>query len=71
MATITLLPEDILDILLYAAKTRTLSARDYCELALASSDEFLEDEYKKSVVRLLRSVRRGLVKVVTDLELVA
>jgi hypothetical protein len=67
MFLVQLLPGAISEMLASVTDTGYLTLADRYGLMAAVLDESLEDEYKLSINRLLRSVLKGRVKIVNEL----
>ncbi|MGL5059111.1 MAG: hypothetical protein ACRC62_03935 [Microcoleus sp.] len=67
MLAVQLLPGAISEILASVTDTGTLTLADRYGLMAAVLDESLEEEDRHSVNRLLRSVIKGKVKIVTEI----
>lgn len=69
MLKLQLLPGAMSEILASAAETGVLTVADRYGLMAAIMDEKLNEEDRDSLNRLLRSVQKGRVKVVSDISL--
>ena len=67
MFLVQLIPGAISEMLASVTDTGCLTLADRYGLMAAVLDESLEDEYKLSINRLLRSVLKGRVKIVNEL----
>ena len=66
MPEIKLLPGAVNEIIASVTDNRCLTQADRYGLLAALLDESLDEEERRSIDRLLRSVRRGRVKVVDE-----
>lgn len=67
MSPVNLLPGAVSEILVSVSDTGVLTLADRYGLLAATLDEYLDEEDRSSVNRLLRAVMKGRVKVVPDL----
>ncbi len=65
----TLLPGAISEMLAAVADTHTLTTADRYGLMAAILDDSLPEEERRSIDRLLRSLRRGYVQVVDEISI--
>jgi hypothetical protein len=67
MIQVNLLPGAINELMVSVSNHRSLTQADRYGLMAAILDESLEEEERRSIDRLIRSILRGRVRVVQDL----
>ena len=68
--SVTLLPGAISEMIATVADTHTLTTADRYGLMAAILDDSLPEEDRRSIDRLLRSLRRGYIQVIDEISAV-
>ncbi len=71
MLPVNLLPGAINELMVSVSDRRSLTQADRYGLMAAILDESLSEEERRSVDRLIRSILRGRVEIVTDLSVIS